>query len=870
MSDLPFNRRDFLGTGITVLGATRFVQSVDAQNSGRTGDPTDIRDWNDLDAVRQDLDGNYRVVNDLDQTTAGYDEHVGNPEAGWNPIGHVNRSAVEFTSFTGTIDGNGHTITGLQINRPEETDIGLFAMIANRPTTVTDLTLTELDVTGREFVCGIVGTNVSGTVARSEVTGEVTGETFVGGVVGKNSGDIRKSSFRGTVSGAESVGGLVGWNVEGASVRESWSRGEVTGDGIVGGLVGTMTDDGGTVRESWSSTTVTGGYDAGGLVGYNKDSEGDPAGEVIDSYWNTDVAGQADAVGNNEGTVTGVTGLSTDKMTGDMARETMGALDFEATWQVVTAPDGYPVLQWQQPTANVEDPPETEGFDPAVHGFGFTNWSGTGQFTPAHDHQTIAEETFRTQFNAEWLPVIAEAYPSPLPDSVIRLLISPLYETLRNGPESIYSDGHCYGMCLVAQEYFEAGVSDSLPADVETAADIEKPTGDYAASGREIDDEHRSQALNGTTVFQINHRLIEAAPIDATAEVRAIQAAITDQGTAIVGIGTDPSARDQQFAHQLIAYDVELTGGDSVSDADSARIDVYDPNEAAAYYTDDSRQLEIDLSGPSVQPLTNNDGAGYQFVYDRFGLVGPSRTDFLGAINFGYRLVRDLFDNYLDGLMTITAHSPVRIDATAPDGRQLEHPEQPVEDTPPSELVYLTETTSGEYEVQIEGTADGAYTLDILGSVPDGGVIEERFTHTISEGETQTVIADLPTDPEQGTLTQTPSESDRGTSTEDDIENPFETPGGSDQQDTPEDSIGKPGVPGQPGTPTRSASPTRTTEETARESASEPTTDATDTTADTEATAADGPGFGIVSTLASLGGAGYLLRNRLTDDDHDT
>ena len=349
MSDLPFHRRDLLKTGsITLAGATGLGQSVAAQHpSGLDGDPTEIRDWNDLNAVRQNLDGDYVVVNDLDQTTAGYDEHVGNPEKGWNPIGDVDREAVEFTSFTGTVDGNGHTITGLQIDRPEETDIGLFAMIANRSTTITDLVLTELDVTGREFVGGLVGSTVSATLTRSWANGEVTGETFVGGLVGKNAGTVRKSSFQGHVTGEESVGGLVGWNVEGASVSESWVRGDVTGGGIVGGLVGTMTDDGGVVRESWLSGNVTGEYDVGGVIGYNKDSEGDPVGELTALYWNTEISEQTDAVGTNEGRVPDVTGLSTGEMTGDVARETMAALDFEATWQVVTNPDGYPVLQWQ-------------------------------------------------------------------------------------------------------------------------------------------------------------------------------------------------------------------------------------------------------------------------------------------------------------------------------------------------------------------------------------------------------------------------------------------------------------------------------------------------------------------------------------------
>lgn len=364
MSDLSFCRRDLLKTGsITLVGATGLIQSVDAQStSGPTGDPTEIRDWHDLDAVRQNLDGDYIIVNDLDQTTAGYDEHVGNPAEGWNPIGEVDRNAVEFTSFTGQIDGNGHKITGLQINRPKETDLGLFAMIGEK-TTISNLILTELDVTGKEFVGGVVGTNGSGTLTKLLANGEVTGEGFIGGVVGKNSGTVSKSGFRGNVTGEEWIGGLVGWNLEGASVSESWFRGEVAGAEGVAGLIGTMTNDGGTLRESWASGNVNSDNKAGGLVGYNKDSEGDPVGTVTHLYWNPEVAGRAEAVGNNEGSVTEVTGLSTGEMTGDVARENMEALDFEETWQVVTDPDGYPVLRWQD-GAPVGDQGDTDTESP--------------------------------------------------------------------------------------------------------------------------------------------------------------------------------------------------------------------------------------------------------------------------------------------------------------------------------------------------------------------------------------------------------------------------------------------------------------------------------------------------------------------------
>jgi hypothetical protein len=52
----------------------------------------EIRTWYDLDAVRDNLAGNHTLMNDLDSTTAGYDElasPTANQGKGWQPIGPI-------------------------------------------------------------------------------------------------------------------------------------------------------------------------------------------------------------------------------------------------------------------------------------------------------------------------------------------------------------------------------------------------------------------------------------------------------------------------------------------------------------------------------------------------------------------------------------------------------------------------------------------------------------------------------------------------------------------------------------------------------------------------------------------------------------
>ena len=76
-------------------------------------------------------------------------------------------------------------------------------------------------------------------------------------------------------------------------------------------------------------------------------------------------------------------------------------------------------------------------------------------------------------------------------------------------------------------------------------------------------------------------------------------------------------------------------------DAETAVIDVYDPNTTAEAYSDESRQLKIDVSKPSAQPIINNDEIGYKYLYQRFTLVGPSQPEFRGAFTFTTAMARD-------------------------------------------------------------------------------------------------------------------------------------------------------------------------------------------------------------------------------------
>ncbi len=224
--------------------------------------------------------------------------------AGFTPIGYDFNNA-----FTGTYNGQEHTISNLFINRPNTNFIGLFGFVNTADAKIENLGVINADITGSYNVGCLVGYIVNGTVSNSYSIGSVTGEGFLGGLVGSNYGDITNSYSRGSVNGTISVGGLVGKN--NLTISNSYSLGSVTGQNNVGGLVGE--NDNGTITSS---------------------------------FWNTDIYSQDNGLG---------TGKNTAEMklqstfTTDLGDE---AWDFDYIWAIDangTTNDGYPYFDFREP-----------------------------------------------------------------------------------------------------------------------------------------------------------------------------------------------------------------------------------------------------------------------------------------------------------------------------------------------------------------------------------------------------------------------------------------------------------------------------------------------------------------------------------------
>jgi hypothetical protein len=156
----------------------------------------------------------------------------------WAPIGAaVEKGGNEYDwrYFDGDFDGNGHAISNMKIDLPEESPIGLFGGI--RSGDVRSLKLVGVDVCGEAGVGALAGTN-DGKISNCTATGRVRGKKIIGGFVGINMGSISDSAADCDVSGEERVGALIGFNfskVSNCTAGGSVASGEsIDGDGLIG------------------------------------------------------------------------------------------------------------------------------------------------------------------------------------------------------------------------------------------------------------------------------------------------------------------------------------------------------------------------------------------------------------------------------------------------------------------------------------------------------------------------------------------------------------------------------------------------------------------------------------------------------------
>ena len=262
--------------------------------------PTLITNAEQLQAMNNNLSDVYVLVNNIDMTDFAF-----------TPIGSKD------TPFTGIFEGNGYEVQNLTIDNSESDYQGLFGYIG------TDGKVMNVGVTGsitaNDYVGGIVGYN-KGKITGCYSTATIIGHERVGGVAGKNyTATITNCYNTGSITCKDYIGGVAGDNYRG-TITNCYNTGSITGKGYIGGVAGDNYT--GTITNCYNTGSVTGYC---GVAGYNS------KGKISNCYYCKDIATSVRKA-TEDGYIENCKGLTLDQMTGANALENMTFTSEAGTW----------------------------------------------------------------------------------------------------------------------------------------------------------------------------------------------------------------------------------------------------------------------------------------------------------------------------------------------------------------------------------------------------------------------------------------------------------------------------------------------------------------------------------------------------------
>lgn len=192
----------------------------------------------------------------------------------WTPIG------TSSEPYTGTFDGNGHTVSGIYINTSENYQ-GLFGCIGDinksGTGTVKNLGIEDSWISGGDNVGGIAGYSSWG-MENCYNTGSISGGDNVGGISGQNiSGMIRNCYNTGSISGGSNVGGIVGNSSDVSGI----SGGGVTGCHNDGTVIGSGSNIGGILGNGARNSAISKCYNTGSVSSSGKGPVAGIAGGIV-------------------------------------------------------------------------------------------------------------------------------------------------------------------------------------------------------------------------------------------------------------------------------------------------------------------------------------------------------------------------------------------------------------------------------------------------------------------------------------------------------------------------------------------------------------------------------------------------------------
>lgn len=390
-------------------------------------------------------------------------------------------------------------------------------------------------------------------------------------------------------------------------------------------------------------------------------------------------------------------------------------------------------------------------FTPDRHGFGFRNWSSRRQAFELPD-ETIdpSRNTVQESITTSWPQRAADILGvnfAQVNQELVEILTTQLRSEI---VQRAGTNGHCYGMALAAQSYFE--MPETLPLDREFAAAIRHPTEPLTTADAPI--YHEIVQLQAEQILRFRtwlgrRALVWPDRIDVEAQLDDIRAVIDVFGTAQV------SVFDSRISgHQVLAYDYE-------EHDDSVSVYVYDPNYPASTYEHQTQVIEFTetADGIVMEPYGR-----YRWVlfnrYDRIeDATGRSTATPLDHVNLDAAQLREAI--FPTALVTVDT-SDIDLTIVNPNGGRLGRIRGEFMDRsrgPVSRLRSAYGAAAGDYQIRLYGHQSTTYELAVRIAGPNGSRLSVVHSDQIEAEETQVFTATVPeTADETGTFELTEQE----------------------------------------------------------------------------------------------------------------
>mgnify|MGYP000839844899 FL=1 len=266
--------------------------------------------------------------------------------------------------FTGTFDGNGHTVT-LEITA-STANVGLFSKLAGGAVVKNVITAGTVTATGKNNVGGIAGfaNTYSGdvTIENCKNTAAISGNKAVGGILGQgtntNGITIYSCANTGTIAGANTqIGGIAGSITATATIESCYNTGDVNGFSNVAGIVGSGSSGTSLQVKNCYTTGQIGIIEGSSNLSYGLVGGGKSTCSVANSYALENTASGEALVPKASSSLYQI---QIDDVSCFKPLDGMQSAEFvtllnggEATGAFMAKSGDYPALSWETPTAAV-------------------------------------------------------------------------------------------------------------------------------------------------------------------------------------------------------------------------------------------------------------------------------------------------------------------------------------------------------------------------------------------------------------------------------------------------------------------------------------------------------------------------------------